>query len=206
MALPRGRHNLSVAEVEADQRRRLLGAVGPVLTEHGYARLTVEGVIDRAGISRRTFYELFEGKDDCLEAAYEDAERRAWVVAAAAVAAAPAADWPGRVHAALRGLTEFVIAEPDTARLFTLEARAAGPRMAARHAAALDRLAATLRAGNRREGVGAGDLPEQTERTLVANVVALVGSHVLSGTTELLPDFEPQLGEHLLSPYRELAE
>jgi hypothetical protein len=91
-------------------------------------------------------------------------------------------------------------AEPDMARLFTLEARAAGPEMGARHAAALDRIAAALRAGN-----GAHDLPDATERTLVLNVAALTGSYVLSGATELLPGLEGQLGEHLLSPYREVA-
>jgi AcrR family transcriptional regulator len=200
MALPRGRHNLSAEDVAGDQQRRLLAGIAGALAEHGYARLTVDDVLKRAGVSRRTFYELFGDKDDCLYAAYEDAERRAWVAAAEAVAGIPAADWPGRVHAALAGVLEFIAAEPATARLFTLEARAAGPQMAARHAAALDRLAVTLRAGNR-----APDLPEVTERTLLGNVAALVGSYVLSGATELLPDLEPQLGEHLLATYREAA-
>ena len=89
--------------------------------------------------------------------------------------------------------------------------------MAARHTAALDRVATTLRAGNReaaKEGRrkstgGTGknvvSLPETTERTLAANVAALVGSYIISGATELLPGLEPQLGEHLLSPYREAA-
>jgi AcrR family transcriptional regulator len=212
MALPRGRHDLSPQEVEADQRRRMLVGMAGALADEGYARATVSDVLERAKVSRRTFYEQFADKDECLYAAYDDAERRAWVAAAEAVAGAPAGDWPGRVHAALRGLLEFVAAEPDTARLFTLEARAAGPEMAARHAAALDRIAAVLQAGNRREHEPDGragrtrlDLPETTERTLVANVAALVGSYVISGATELLPSLEPQLGEHLLSPYREAA-
>lgn len=201
MALPRGRHNLSAEDVAVNQRRRLLAGIAGALAEHGYARLTVDDVLGRSGVSRRTFYEQFEDKDDCLYAAYEDAERRAWVAAAEAVAARSAADWPGRVHAALGAVLEFVAVEPDAARLFTLEARAAGPEMAARHAAALDRLATLLRSGNR----GAIALPEATERTLLANVAALIGSYVISGATELLPTLEPQLGEHLLSPYREVA-
>lgn len=215
MALPRGRHNLSAGEVEADQRRRMLAAMAGALAERGFARATVDDVLKRSGISRRTFYEQFDDKDDCLYAAYEDAERRAWAAAAAAMAETPASDWPGRVHAALGAVLEWVAAEPDAARLFTLEARAAGPEMAARHGAALDRVAAMLRAGNR-GGAGsegragesaavASPLPESTERTLAGNVAALVGSYVLSGATELLPGLEPQLGEHLLSAYREGA-
>lgn len=200
---------LSGTEVEADQRRRMLGAVGAVLAERGYAHATVADVLERSGVSRRTFYEQFADKDGCLYAAYEDAERRAWAVAATAVADASPGDWPDRVHAALGAILEFVAAEPDTARLFTLEARAAGPEMAARHGAALDRIASTLRQGNRRLQGGASDrttgLPDDTERALVGNVVALIGSYVLSGAGELLPGLEPQLGEHLLAPYREAA-
>jgi AcrR family transcriptional regulator len=209
MALPRGRHDLSPDEVEADQRRRMLVAMAGALAEEGYARATVSDVLSRAKVSRRTFYEQFGDKDDCLYAAYDDAEKRAWVAAAEAVAAAPADDWPARVHAAVGALLDFVAAEPDVARLFTLEARAAGPEMAVRHAAALDRIAATLQAGNRPEREPSGrplpDLPDTTERTLVANVAALIGSYVISGATDLLPGLEPQLGEHLLSPYREAA-
>lgn len=172
----------------------MLDAVGGVLAERGYARATVGDILERARVSRRTFYEQFEDKDDCLYAAYEGAERHLWAIAAAAVADTPSSDWPGRVHAAVGAVLAWVAAEPDTARLFTLEARAAGPEMAARHSTALDRLAATLRAGNCDQ-----DLPESTERTLVGNVAALIGSYVLSGATELLPGLEPQLAEHLLA-------
>jgi AcrR family transcriptional regulator len=225
MALPRGRHDLSAEDVVGDQRWRMLAGMASALAECGYARLTVEDVLKRAGVSRRTFYEQFEDKDDCLYAAYDEAEKRVWERAAAAAgeippladaAEAPAGVWPAKVHAALAAVLELFAAEPDTARLFTLEARAAGPAMAARHTAALDRLAATLRAGNRpsdgdRGGVpGAADagltgdgLPDSTERMLLANVAALIGSYVISGATELLPSLEPQLSEHLLAPYRE---
>jgi AcrR family transcriptional regulator len=215
MALPRGRHSLSTGEVQADQRRRMLDGIAGALAERGYARLTVDDILKRSGISRRTFYEQFGDKDDCLFTAYEDAERRAWASAAAAAADLPPGDWPGQVHAALGALLEFVAAEPDTARLFTLEARAAGPAMGARHGAALDRLASTLKDGNRRAAMrglqatdpgGASPLPESTERTLAGNVAALVGSYVLSGATELLPSLEPQLAEHLLTPYLEAVE
>ena len=222
MALPRGRHQLSAGEVEANQRRRMLAGMAGALAEHGYARLTVDDVLGRSGVSRRTFYEQFEDKDDCLYAAYEDAERRVWEAAVAAAAGVPALTdaaepssdpWPRRVHAALGAVLDLLAAEPDTARLFTLEARAAGREMAARHSAALDRAAAALRTGNRgahaaskgADAVAVVTLPESTERTLIDNVAALVGSYVVSGAGELLPGLKPQLGEHLLSPYREVA-
>jgi AcrR family transcriptional regulator len=199
--LPSGRHRLSPQAVESDQRRRLLAALARALEEHGYAHTTVAQVIEGSGVSRRTFYEQFDDKDDCFLAAYEDAERRAWVVAAAAVARVSPDDWPGRVRAALGAILDFIAAEPARARLFTLEARAVGQPIADRHRRAVDRAATMLRAGNHAAGLSAPDLAEGTERTLVGNVAALAGAYVLSGATELLPSLCPQLADHLLSSY-----
>lgn len=197
--LPRGRHNLPPEVIAADQRRRMLAAITHALAEHGYARTTVSQVLQRAGVSRRTFYEQFDDKDACLLAAYDDAERRAWRLGAAA--AAGAGDWPGRVRAALGAALDFVAADSAAAHLFTPEARASGPAMAARHGAVLDRIAAKLRNGNRTRSGPVG-LPDRTERALAGQVAALAGSYVLSGATALLPSLAPQLVEHLLMPYR----
>ncbi len=180
----------------------MLVAMAGALEEHGYARVTVSHVLERAGVSRRTFYDQFKDKDDCLLAAYDDAERRIWAQAAAAVAGVPRNEWPQRVRAVIEAITGFLAAEPAAGRLFTLEARAAGPAIAERHRRALDRAAALLRAGNR-VGPGGADLPDEAERALVANVAALAGSYVLSGATELLPGLAPQLADHLLMSYRE---
>ena len=84
--LPRGRHDLPRETIEADQLHRLFNAMAEALAEHGYSCVTVAHVIERAGVSRRTFYEYFESKEDCILAAYDDAERRLWNRAAAAAA------------------------------------------------------------------------------------------------------------------------
>lgn len=200
--LPRGRHGLSPAAIESDQRGRLLVAISLALEEHGYAGTTVARVIQGARVSRRTFYDQFADKDDCLLAAYEEAERRAWERAVAAAEAAQK-DWPQCVHATLGAVLDFLAAESATARLFTLEARAALPEIARRHRCVLDRATMALHTGNRTRPGGPADLPEGTEATLVGNVVALVGAYVLSGATELLPGLAPQLADHLLLPYTE---
>lgn len=134
------------------------------LEEYGYAHVTVARVLERAGVSRRTFYEQFKDKDDCFLAAYDDAEGRVWAHAAEAIPGLPAGNWPMRVHAAVGTVSDFLATEPATARLFTLEARAAGPAIAERHQRALDHVAAVLRAGNRTRLETATDLPEVTER------------------------------------------
>lgn len=55
----------------ATQRGRLLVAATLVVAERGYAKASVSDIVAAAGVSRSTFYENFEGKDDCLIAAYQ---------------------------------------------------------------------------------------------------------------------------------------
>jgi len=195
------RHDLSPLEVASDQRRRMLTAAAAALEKYGYAGTTVSKVLEGAGVSRRTFYEQFADKDDCLLVAYDDAERRAWAHVVNTRTGESSGDWPQRVHVAVGAAMDFLAAEPATARLFTVEARPS-PLIAERQRGAVERIAAILRPDNR-GGSNSDDLPEATERTLVGNVAALVGSYVLSGATELLPSLTTQLADHLLLPYRE---
>src|SRR3546814_19017166 len=64
--LPRGRHKLSRDQVEESQRLRLILALAEALAEHGYAGTPVAAVLDRAGVSRQTFYALYENKLHCF--------------------------------------------------------------------------------------------------------------------------------------------
>src|SRR5690606_27791454 len=71
--LPRGPHDLTRAEVRQSQRERLYMAMIDAVAAKGYASTTVADVVARSGVSRATFYELFEGKDDCFRATYAQA-------------------------------------------------------------------------------------------------------------------------------------
>ena len=42
-----------------------------VVSDKGYAATTVADVVERAGVSRRTFYEQFADKEACFLAAYD---------------------------------------------------------------------------------------------------------------------------------------
>jgi len=55
------------------QRRRLLLAIGEVVGESGLESATVGRVCEQAGVSRRTFYELFADREACLLAAFDHA-------------------------------------------------------------------------------------------------------------------------------------
>src|SRR3954463_3168983 len=69
--LPRGRHAAPREVVAESQRERLLVAMADAVAEKGYAHAAVADVIERAGVSRRTFYEHYANKEECFLAAYD---------------------------------------------------------------------------------------------------------------------------------------
>jgi AcrR family transcriptional regulator len=58
------------------QRARMIAALVEVARERGAARVTVANVVERSGVSRRTFYEMFADRDACFLAALELAVER----------------------------------------------------------------------------------------------------------------------------------
>ncbi len=107
------------------------------LAEQGYARATVEDVIENAGTSRKTFYEFFDDKEACLLAAYDAASERLWEVGAEA--AAGAGEWPARVRAAVAAALELL--RRRALHRAPLHARGARRRRSARGAPARRRRA-----------------------------------------------------------------
>ena len=84
---------------EAPHRIRLLHAMAMAVAEKGYAAVTIADVVSQAGVSKRTFYEHFTGKEDCLFSCYAEAsDALATVVRAAAEKAGTG---PARVVAAI---------------------------------------------------------------------------------------------------------
>src|SRR5437899_6823934 len=69
--LPRGPHGLSRDQIVASQRARLLAGAIEAVAARGYVGTAVADIIARAGVSRRTFYELYEDRDACVAEAYE---------------------------------------------------------------------------------------------------------------------------------------
>src|SRR5580692_4684564 len=68
-----GPNGLPRGQVSEIQRSRMLTAAAEAVEEVGYARLTVAQVIARARVSRKTFYDLFEDREDCFLAAFDQA-------------------------------------------------------------------------------------------------------------------------------------
>lgn len=135
-SLPRGRHKLDAGVVAASQRARLVEAIVEACAQKGYAAVTVADVVGRAGVSRKTFYEQFENKEDCFLAAYDDGV--AWLQREIAAAVSAGRSWQERLRAACETYIESLASCPAFARFFLVEAVAAGGRIHERRDAAFD--------------------------------------------------------------------
>lgn len=132
---PRKMPRVQVAEI---QRGRLLGATVDVVEEVGYSHLTVAQVITRAKVSRKTFYDLFEDREDCFLAVFDEAVERIAVLASEAHA--EQSNWRDGVRAGLLAILSFMDDQPALARICIVEALGAGPRVLESRVRVIERL------------------------------------------------------------------
>jgi AcrR family transcriptional regulator len=111
--------------VRASQRLRLVLAMVDAVGQDGYRDTRVADVIARAGVSRKTFYELYDNKLDCLVATYELIVGEAVRRLEAAVRSSDG--WPDCAEAAISALFAAARENPGALRLSLLEIPAAGP-------------------------------------------------------------------------------
>ena len=140
--LPPGRHGLPRQFVLHNQRGRLVEAAMHVFGTRSFGEARVADVLERAAISRKTFYEQFADKEACFMAAYEAAGVRARD--AVRVAAREHSAWDDSVRAGIEALLGFLASEPELARLLVVEVTGAGPSALRRRAEAVRGFAAML--------------------------------------------------------------
>jgi AcrR family transcriptional regulator len=124
------------------QRARLLGAAAATIAEMGYARASVAHIAARARVSRRTFYDLFESREDCLLAVLDDAVQR--ISGEIAAANLSGLVWRDRVRGGLYVILSFLDREPVLARVCVVSALQGGPRVLAWRGERLAELARIL--------------------------------------------------------------
>lgn len=140
---PAGVRTLPADLVKAIQRERLLVAMTEAVTEIGYNTLTVQNVLTRAGISRPTFYEQFEDKEDCFLAAFDaSAARMRERIEAAVAEAGPT--WRDQLRSGIAELLRYIADEPEEAQAVIVEARASSGAGLRRRDEVLDRFATCI--------------------------------------------------------------
>jgi AcrR family transcriptional regulator len=196
--LPRGRHGLPREAVADSQRERILAAMIEVVAARGYTDTRVVDVIGTAGVSRKTFYELFDSKEDCFLAAYDILLGRVLEEAEAAFALRPGAPWPERIETGLRAVLGHLAAHPEEARFALVEVLSAGPKALARRDAALRQFTGFIETGRSESTV---DLPGSTAQTIAGGIAELLYSEVLHGAAARLPARLPELVFLIVLPF-----
>jgi AcrR family transcriptional regulator len=166
------------------QRMRILTGMADVASERGAGAVTVAHVVSRAGVSRRTFYDLFSDREECFLAAFEEAIGR--VSALVLEAYGREGSWREQIRAGLWAALVWLDEEPATARLCVVEALAAGPRV-------LERRAVLLRALVTAVDEGRGDVPKRATQPPPLTAEGVVGAVLSVIHTRLLEPEAPPL-------------
>jgi AcrR family transcriptional regulator len=176
--------------VTESQRNRIHQAMIEVVSERGYPETRVVDVIGVAGVSRKTFYELFDSKEDCFLAAYDALLGNLLGEASEAFESKLGAPWAERIGGALEALLEHLGEHPDEARFAIVEVLAAGPKALARRDAALRQFTGFLEAGRSETSV---ELPGIISLSIAGGVNELLYSEILHGAAARLPSRLPDL-------------
>ena len=184
------------------QRSRLLAAAVAAVDELGYADTTVSDVTSRARMSRRTFYELFSNREECLTAVLEDVV--ALIAKDVARADVEGSAWCERVRTGLRAILAFLDREPALARVCVVQALRGGPEVLARREEILAGLVAVVDEG-RTVGRRGGRCTPLTAEGVVGAAFAIVYARLLRGEPEPLTGLLGELTGIIVLPYRGAA-
>jgi AcrR family transcriptional regulator len=180
------------------QRRRLLLSFVELVGEQGLEGAGIGPVCKRAGVSRRTFYEIFEDREECvsvaLEVALEEIAERVFAECRSE------RKWNGRIRAGLLALLEHFDREPGVARLCVVESLRAGPEVSVLRKRVLDALAEAVDEG-REESRRGKVLPPLTAQGVVGGVLSVIHACLLDESDARLIELAGPLMAMIVHPY-----
>src|SRR5580692_5335723 len=184
-----------VAEI---QRSRLLAAAVRAVDELGWANTTVADFVARSRISRRTFYETFANREECLAAVFEDL--LGVIAGELAAAGLEGLAWRERVRRGLWVILGLFDREPVLARVCVVQALSGGPGVLERREEVLGELAVVLDRGCC-EGSHGGECTPLTAEGLVGAAFAIVYARLLKGQRAPLTGLLGELMGMIVLPY-----
>jgi AcrR family transcriptional regulator len=191
---PRGRHAPPLEVRQDRQRRRLYAAASTVFAGVGYADATAEAIARAAGMSKATFYEHFDNKEDCIIALHDDANAAVLEAMRRTGEDYSQGDPADRVRAVIHTLLEVLAAFPDEAQTLLVEIIGAGPRAIERRDKVLADYAAYIDSVNR-EDAERGSAPRfaspHDSFAIVGAVVELASRQIRTGQPDDIRDLEP---------------
>ena len=167
-----------------------------VVGEGGYEAVSVRRVSRLAGVSTGTFYDHFEGKEECFLRTYELVVQRAAGKIVAAQSGEP--NWQERMRCAFDAFACEIEAKPQAARLALVEALAAGPAALEGMRCTESLFEAMIAESFSRDPDGAR-MPSLLIKGIVAGVGSVARGRLLAGREQDLPVLSGELLRWALS-------
>jgi AcrR family transcriptional regulator len=193
-----GNHGLTPEQVADSQRERVLAAMREEVAARGFKEVPVADVIARAGVSRKTFYELYGSKEECFVALYAHELER--LTAPTLQAFAGSEPWVDRLRTALGVLLGTLAADPALARICFVEVLAAGPRALARRNEAMAVLDPLFDRSNVSTAVGR-ERPRAVTAGAVGYLSEVLNREIAAGRAAKLPELRAELMYTLTLPF-----
>jgi AcrR family transcriptional regulator len=184
------------------QRARLLGAAVPAVDELGWSGVTVADIASRARMSRRTFYDLFANREECLLALLDDTVGR--IERDLTAGSLHEKAWVERVRTGLWRVLCFLDRDPALARVCVVQSARGSRRVLEAREEILTRLAGTIDEGCAESAHGA-HVPVVTAEGLVGAAVAILYKRLLNGERAPLTDLHGDLMGMIVLPYQGAA-
>ena len=180
------------------QRTRILAAMVEVSAERGASNITVAHIVERAGVSRRTFYELYPDREECFLAAFDDAVARASRYALDGYD--PSARWDVRIRAALTGLLSFLDAERGMGQLLIVGSLGGGHQALERRRQILAQILTLIDEGCTQAKTGT-EPPPLTAEGILGGVLSVLHSRLLDPERASLLALTGALMSMIVLPY-----
>jgi AcrR family transcriptional regulator len=193
-SVPRGRHAPPLEVRQSQQRRRLFAAAAAVFSRVGYGDATAEAIAREAGMSKATFYEHFDNKEDCIISLFDAAIEVILGAMRAAGERSIDADPAARVRASAEAFLAALEQFPNEAQTLLVEIVGAGPRAMARRDRALDSVAQYIDDLNRRDharGAAPRFASPHDAFAITGAVVELASRQIRTGRPANIAELEP---------------
>jgi AcrR family transcriptional regulator len=193
---------LGPEHVTGIQRARILTAMVEECAERGAANVSVAHVVARAGVSRRTFYEIFEDREDCFLATFDEAILRASRCVLDSYD--PAAGWAERVRRSLIALLSFLEVERDAGMLLVVGSMGVGAGTLERRRRVLTQMMSLVDEG-REQRAASSELPPLTVEGIVGGVLSVLHSRLLEDDPQPFVELTGPLMSMIVLPYLGIA-
>lgn len=185
-------------QVSEIQRARMLTAMVDAVAERGVSNISVAHVVSRSGVSRRTFYEIFDDCEDCFLAAFDRAVEQ--IAAQVVPAYEQPSRWQDKVRAGLIALLEFLDYDRATGRLVVVEALGAGPRGLEHRRRVLAPIIAVVDLGRGDVKRGGGP-PPLTAEGVVGAVLSVIHTRLVESESDPVLPLANALMGMIVLPY-----